>query len=272
MKDIKLVATDMDHTLLTESNELPPQLNECITELNKLGVTFAIASGRPLYTLKDVFSDYGENLTFICDNGALIFHKGKVLFESLFSFSELVSIVEFFGKKPDGIIILCGLETAYISAHNRKYKDFLHNYYSNIELTDNLGTLNCSIDKVTIYFPNKNSKEVNDKLIIPYFDERYSITVSDTIWIDIMNKGVDKGNAMRLLGDHLSISKSEMMAFGDTYNDIELLKSVKFSYIVANASKDMEQYAKYRTKSNEEFGVIEVLMKLISEKRRNKNL
>lgn len=57
-----------------------------------------------------------------------------------------------------------------------------------------------------------------------------------------------------------------MMAFGDTYNDIELLNSVKYSYIVENANKDMKQYAKYMTKSNDEYGVLHIVKKVIKEK------
>ena len=48
MKDVKLVATDMDHTLLTEKGELPPHFAQTIAELKTVGVDFAIASGRPL--------------------------------------------------------------------------------------------------------------------------------------------------------------------------------------------------------------------------------
>lgn len=83
MKQVKLIATDMDHTLLTEQGELPPRFAEYIHELNHYGITFAIASGRPLYTLKKVFANLQDELTFISDNGGVISHHGERIYQSL---------------------------------------------------------------------------------------------------------------------------------------------------------------------------------------------
>jgi Cof subfamily protein (haloacid dehalogenase superfamily) len=266
MKNVKLVATDMDHTLLTEKNELPPNFDEYVETLYNLGVSFVIASGRPLYTLKSIFPNLCSKITFICDNGGAIYHRGTVIYENLISKVNYASIVDFVENQTDGIVILCGLESAYISIENRKYKEFLSTYYSKIELVEKINTLDCDVDKITCYFPNENSKEIAEKIVMPNLGNDFSVTVSDTIWIDIMNSGVDKGEAMRVLGQHLRINKSEMMAFGDTYNDAEMLKAVKFSYIVENANPDMKQFASYITKSNDEHGVTEVLKQLIKEK------
>ena len=57
------------------------------------------------------------------------------------------------------------------------------------------------------------------------------------------------------------------MAFGDTYNDVEMLQAVKYSYLVANAAEDMKQYANYTTKSNDDYGVSHILDQLIVTKR-----
>lgn len=53
------------------------------------------------------------------------------------------------------------------------------------------------------------------------------------------------------------------MAFGDTYNDIEMLQTVKYSYIVKNAASDMKQYANFITDSNDDYGVLKVIDKII---------
>jgi hydroxymethylpyrimidine pyrophosphatase-like HAD family hydrolase len=68
---------------------------------------------------------------------------------------------------------------------------------------------------------------------------------------------------LRFLSHKLAVSADEMMAFGDTYNDVEMLKAVKYSYIVANASEDMRQYANFITKSNDDDGVSEIIRKVI---------
>jgi hydroxymethylpyrimidine pyrophosphatase-like HAD family hydrolase len=66
-----------------------------------------------------------------------------------------------------------------------------------------------------------------------------------------------------LLGERLGLKSEQMMAFGDTYNDIEMLQAVKYSYIVENATSDMRQYANFITDSNDNFGVIKVIDKII---------
>jgi hydroxymethylpyrimidine pyrophosphatase-like HAD family hydrolase len=79
-----------------------------------------------------------------------------------------------------------------------------------------------------------------------------------------MNHGMDKGKAMRLLGEKRGLKPEQMMAFGDTYNDKEMLQSVKYRYIVENADDDMKQFANYITGSNDHFGVIKIIDKIIN--------
>lgn len=272
MKDIKLVAADMDHTLLTEKGELPPQFENYIVELNRLGVAFSIASGRPLYTLTNIFSNLKNEMTFISDNGGAISHKGELIFTSLIDAEKYKKMIAFSESKTEGVGILCGLDSAYISNKHKNHEAFLRTFYSNITFVDDLQDVTVDANKFTIYFPGKKSKEMYDTVFHPQFGSEFSITIGDTIWIDLMNKNVDKGQAMRLLGKELDINSDQMMAFGDTYNDIEMLRAVKYSYIVANANDDMRQYADYVTKSNDEYGVTLVLEKLIQIIKKERHL
>ena len=68
---------------------------------------------------------------------------------------------------------------------------------------------------------------------------------------------------MRFLANHFNISTAEMMAFGDTYNDKEMLQTVKYSYLMGNADDDMLQYATYRADTNENYGVLQEIEKLL---------
>jgi hydroxymethylpyrimidine pyrophosphatase-like HAD family hydrolase len=77
-----------------------------------------------------------------------------------------------------------------------------------------------------------------------------------------MNSGIDKGKAMRFLAEQLDVTPEQMMAFGDACNDIEMLQSVKHSYIVQNASEDMMRYAAFVADSNDNYGVLKALDRL----------
>ena len=81
-----------------------------------------------------------------------------------------------------------------------------------------------------------------------------------------MNKGVDKGSAMAIMSEQLAIPFEQMMAFGDTYNDIGMLKQVGHSYIMANGTPEVAQYAKFTAPSNDEYGVLQVLKKVLAAK------
>ncbi|MCP9358109.1 HAD family hydrolase [Liquorilactobacillus satsumensis] len=124
--------------------------------------------------------------------------------------------------------------------------------------------------QITVYFPQKNSKKYFTEVFEPKYGKNFSVTVGDTIWIDIMNPGIDKGKAMQKLAEKLDISSDQMMAFGDTYNDVEMLQAVKYSYIVKNASKDMRKYANFVTETNDNYGVIKVLEQVVNSQSENR--
>ncbi|APX72957.1 Cof-type HAD-IIB family hydrolase [Companilactobacillus allii] len=265
MKDVKFVASDMDKTLLESNSKLPAGIDDIINNLMKLDINFGIASGRPIYTLQDLFPELKNEMTFICDNGGLVSYKGKILFKSLIDVPDYQRMVHFVEDDTDGVPIICALDAAYVNKKYEKYVPFLKTFYTKVELVDDLRTIQRDANKFTIYFPNGHSQKYYDDIFEPEFGDNFSVVVSGEVWIDIMNKGIDKGGAIRLIGNYLDIDPSKMMAFGDTFNDKEMLQAVKYSYLMANGSEGMEQYANYRTGTNDEHGVLQVLNKLIEE-------
>jgi Cof subfamily protein (haloacid dehalogenase superfamily) len=264
MDTIKLIASDMDHTLLTEKGELPPNFNNYILQLDKIGIDFVIASGRSLYNLETMFPEIKHKMSFISDNGGVISHKGELVFKSLLKTIDYQSMIRFVENKTNGIPILCGLNSAFLSVKYKVYEDYLKTFYSKITFVEELDEVTEEADKFTIYCPNKDSKEHYEKIFKPQYGDSFSVTVGDTIWIDITNYGIDKGKAIQTLGKELGVEYEQMMAFGDTYNDIEMLRAVKYGYIVRNADDNMKQYAHFITDSNDNFGVIKVIDQLIS--------
>ncbi|MDR1567247.1 MAG: Cof-type HAD-IIB family hydrolase [Streptococcaceae bacterium] len=265
MKEVRLIATDMDNTLLTSKGELPPNFKQTVFDLVATGREFVIASGRPLYTLKSIFYDCQDMLSLIGDNGAVISHKGELIDKRLLAVKDYQEMVHFVLNQTDGVPIICGVDAAVIAKEHREYEPYFRKFYSEMIFVDDLTTVDVSANKFTIFFPNHDSTLHFENVIGPAFSVRFSVAVSDVMWIDIMNVGVNKGVALETLGKYLEISPAEMMAFGDTYNDIQMLQAVKYSYLVANAGEEMRQYAKFETASNDEYGVFQVLHQLLDE-------
>ena len=81
---IKLIATDMDGTLLDENGELPEGFIEILDRVREKNIKLVIASGRPYYTLQTNFGPVGRYLSFICENGALVVDNNKIIYACLF--------------------------------------------------------------------------------------------------------------------------------------------------------------------------------------------
>ncbi|MDR2397162.1 MAG: Cof-type HAD-IIB family hydrolase [Spirochaetaceae bacterium] len=267
LRGIRLIAADMDNTLLTSQGALPPDFNRCVPALDALGITVVIASGRALYTLEAFFASLIPHMSFISDNGGLISHKGTMLFRDLLKVGAYHEMIRFVQDETDGIPILCGMTEAYAPEQHRRYEAYLRYFYSKITFVSNLADLAVEANKFTVYFPQKNSKTWYETHFKAKYGGDFSVTLGDTVWIDIMNFGVHKGKALQTLGARLGIRTEQMMAFGDHYNDKEMLQSVHYSYIVANAPEDMRQYARFLADSNDNFGVIKVIEQVLQSHR-----
>ncbi|MFT8878625.1 MAG: HAD family hydrolase [Oenococcus sp.] len=263
IKDTKLIAIDMDETLLTSKKEVPKEFVPLVKRLDSLGVVTTIASGRPLYTLKAMFPDVP--LGFICDNGGIVSYKEKLIKQSLLPFRDYHRMIDFVLNQTTGIPILCGLDSAYLPDSAKDFRDYLTYFYKNIESVPDFQNLHIDADKFTVYFPDRDSRKAYDEIFRDAFSQDYTVQVSGDEWIDFMNLGVDKGSAILALGNELDISQNAMMAFGDAENDIPMLKVAKYSYIVANAVPGMKRYAAYVTASNDEGGVTKVLDDLANQ-------
>ena len=79
---IKLIATDMDGTLLDENGHLPEGFTDILDRLRAKNIKLVVASGRPYYTLQTNFGPIGRYLSYICENGALVVDNNKIIYES----------------------------------------------------------------------------------------------------------------------------------------------------------------------------------------------
>lgn len=263
MNSIKLIATDMDDTLLTTQKRVPDGFVTLVRLLKQRDIVTTIASGRPLYTLQAMFPN--ASLGLICDNGGIVYYDGKVIAQSLLPAIAYHRMIDFVLTKTTGIPIVCGLTSAYIPEKAANYRNYLTYFYTNIGAVPKFEYLDVAADKFTIYFPNRDSRRAYDEIFRDEFSADYTVQVSGDEWIDIMNPGVDKGRAIKALGKVLDIKPTQMMAFGDAENDIPLLQAVKYSYIVANAVPGMAAHARFQTDSNDDRGVLKVMAKVLAD-------
>lgn len=255
---IKLIVTDMDGTLLDEEGKLPKDFFNTLEKLKSKDVKFVVASGRPYVTLHKNFEPISDELDFICDNGAFIVKNGQVISIDIMDRTKVNEIINFCQDIPNVEVVLCGIKSAYQNRLSNEFEKEIGKYYLKNEIVDDLTTVDDDIFKVTICDLN-NSATNSYKILEPNFNKYFALVISGTTWIDIMNKGINKGSALDKIQKDEGISYEETMVFGDFYNDVEMLKKAHYSFVMENANEDMKQYGNFIAKKNTENGVIEAI-------------
>jgi len=255
---IKLVVSDMDGSLLNDKKEFPPHVWEDLHALEEKGITFAAASGRSYPKQRADFKDGPESMWFICDNGACVIHRDEVLFTDCIDREGVKELARALDEIDDIMPVFCGVKGAWHKPCPEHYKKYLTSYYISEIIIQDAEEIDDDILKIAIC-DLKGSAAHSYPALFPQFGERYHLVVSGPIWMDIMNPSVNKGRALQFVQQKLGVSKAETMAFGDYYNDVELLLNAGESYVMENANDDMKPYGSHIAPPNNEWGVMQVL-------------
>lgn len=255
---IRLIATDMDGTLLDENRELPPDFDEVIKKLYEQNIYFAIASGRSYATLKQQFSNYLKELVFICDNGSYVMYQQKSLNLSVIP-KRLVEEVVHCCREIGGKLLLCGTKATYHEYFGTEEAEgeIAHYYVNQILVEDNLAVQD-DIFKIAIFDEKAIEQHIYPKLT-KRFGRQLNIQISGAHWVDVMNPGVNKGAALRTIQEKLGVLREETMSFGDYLNDYELLLEAKESYAMENAHEKLKEIAAHIAPSNKDQGVMKII-------------
>lgn len=253
---IKLVAADMDGTLLDSKKRLPEGLFELIHTLHERGVRFAPASGRQYYTLYQQFGAIADELVYICENGSVVCDGANMLRFEAMPADVVCRSIERVRELP-------GVEAIVSARHGGFYETgdnpaFLENaaQYSvrRTQVPDLLEFCRHEpVCKVAVY-----CRERAEEVLIPAFHdfaEHAQLVVSGADWMDLTRPGMNKGHAISALCDSLGITPDECMAFGDYMNDYELLQAVGESYAMENGHEELKAIAKHICPSNDADGV-----------------
>lgn len=263
LSGIKLVATDMDLTLLADDKSMPEGIGERIDALTSNGVLFCAASGRPALALRGEFPAHHQHMALVADNGASVYLRDEPVYRDLIERDLWHGVLSLATVTADGIPVLCAFDKAYVLERDRRHQDVVGIYYRSITYVESFDSLDVDSNKISIYFPGWDSKRQLDEVYGPAFGDRLYLTCAGDEWLDFMNIGIDKGAGIRHLVDHLGIALADVAAFGDTYNDIPMLDIVGHSYVMANAAEHMHAHGKFLAPGNNEAGVLTVLDRII---------
>ncbi len=266
MQGVRLIACDLDGTLLDDAKRLPAELPELVKRLQARGVVFCPASGRQYHTIREQFAPICSGIPVIAENGSYVVLDGKELYSICLDAASVQTILAATSAlqrhNADFGIVLCGKRAAYIVRHDAAFVEQVTPYYLSLELVESFDAIDDEILKIAIY--DFESSEQNVYPHMRQFADSLQVVVSGSNWLDIMAAGVNKGAGLLALQNTLAVGRSETAAFGDYLNDLEMLDGAEHSYAMANAHPQLRARAKYIADANTENGVVRAIEAMLA--------
>lgn len=264
----KLVALDMDGTLLNSEKQLTPRVRSAISEAKKQGVKVVLASGRPyegmLPTIKALELDGIEDYA-LPYNASLILKVacGTIVSSAILTGQDAIDLYQL-AQALQVNILAYSTTRGLITPRQNKYTDYEAelNGITFSEFDFNQLDKNEDIIKVMLV----DEPEVLSKAIVklpPTLQTQYSVARSLPCFYEFTNKSSNKGKGMEALVSHLGLTAEQIICVGDADNDLEMIKFAGLGIAMENAVDEVKFHANYITKSNDQDGVAHVFEKYI---------
>ncbi|HEM6265193.1 TPA: HAD family hydrolase [Streptococcus suis] len=268
---IKLIATDMDGTFLDGQGSFDrKRFSSVLEKLAEKQIPFVIASGNGMGRLLQLCQGFEDRLIFVADNGAHVYQNGKTMIRRAIQQEEVEAILHFFkGRWADVCLMLSNEENIYMQAGAGlpfEGTDLpiepaqMAAFQSRVTYLDDLSAYPISepIYKVGLWVPEARVESITEGFNQAFQGQLVAVT-SGYGSIDILPQGIHKAWGLKQVLTCLDIEPEQVMAFGDSDNDIEMLNYVGYSYAMENATDKVKTVAKYLAPSHLEAGVLQVI-------------
>ncbi len=261
----KLLALDLDDTLLNEEFVVSPGNKEAILEAARRGVIVTLATGRMFRSSLPYAEELGLDVPLITYHGAMvkkarsqeeIFHRPVPLKTA----TELIKYLEAGGYH----INLYINDSLYVREDN----EFIQ-YYVNIAdvgytaVGDLIDFIKDEPTKMTVIIKDENKFQDLWRMLNEKYKGNLSVVQSKPYFLEITHAGATKGQALKSLAESMGIKREEVIAVGDSYNDIDMIEYAGLGVAVENAREDVKKTADYITRSNVNDGIAALIEKFI---------
>lgn len=261
----KLIAADMDGTLLNDNREITTKTIMAIKDAVASGVIFTISTGRPIQGVDKYNNLLNLKAPIITYNGAMIVTSDtrEVLFSKTLLYKDALKILDI-GNELGITMCVWAQNKLYCNIHNHLVDDYkkLSDVSPNI-IDDYDALAKSGITKILWYDQPDIISNVQIKLKDFLFD-KVTYCTSKPTFLEFFNSEVSKAEAMKIIGTIFNIKREEMIAIGDGYNDLSMIEYAGLGIAMANAPEGVKQKSDYTTESsNNNDGIAEVIEKFV---------
>lgn len=267
MNKCKLIAFDIDDTLLNTEKIITPETKSALLDAQKSGIKLCVASGRLPYGVRpyalelDILKNGGYYMGF--NGGAVLNCRDELIGKTYLDSKYIEPVYEIL--RPTNV-------TTMVHKGSVIYADRKVNAYTHIE-SDVIGIPLSPVDDIAKFVDWKlhkillggepeELKEV-EKILVAKFGGEVDIYFSAPWFLEVMPKGINKGKGVEAVCRDMGINLSEVIAFGDNYNDVPMLKMAGIGVAMGNSDGEIKREADYVTDSCDEDGIAKALDSLL---------
>ena len=266
---IRLIASDLDGTLIDTHNQCDPRIPQTIAHYRNFGVKFAVCSGRPIDSVLPLLEGWGlDDLSdyIIGSNGGEVLERstGKRQTAYMLEPEVLRDIIDLY--EPLGLIpTLYDGMTLYVTRKNRTTDTIAARVGVKAVIGDvRAMTVKPELKEMFVVEPEK--MEEVEKFAREHPDPRFNGFKTAVDLFEISHPLLAKDVGVRIIGSMMQITPHEMMAFGDTTNDVQMLDYVQYGIAMANGTDDAKAVAYDIAPSVEEAGFAQYLFDHLNDR------
>ena len=261
---VKVIVTDMDGTFLDDAKQYDrDRFQAQFQQLQARDIEFVVASGNQYYQPISFFPELKNQISFVAENGALVFDHGEKIFHGELTRHESQIVIGELLKDKQLNFVACGLESAYVSDKAPdEFVALMSKHYHRLKRISNYHEIDDVLFKFSLNLPDSDIPDLIDKLHVS-LDGIMKPVTSGFGFVDLIIPGLHKANGISRLLKRWKISPQECVAIGDSGNDAEMLKLVKYSYAMGNAAEAIKAISHYRAEDNNHQGALNVIQAVL---------
>ena len=266
--DIRVIATDMDGTLLDPKGQLDlPRLEKILDKLDQRGIRFVIATGNEVHRMRQLLGHLAERVVLVVANGARIFENNELIQAQTWDDAMVDrALAHFKGRECQDQFVVTAMNggfvkegTVFTELDKFMTPEMIEKLYQRMNFVDEFdSSLFGGVLKMSMVVGEERLdsvlQEIND-----LFDGHVRAVSSGYGCIDILQDGIHKAWGLVELLRRWNLKPEQIMAFGDSENDIEMLELAGISYAMENAEEAVKRVATKVAPANSQAGVYKVL-------------